>query len=447
VRDINAMLDTLAQERDKGSPARAAVFRRAVTELSASENMWFARIILKDLKMGMKHESMLKLFDPQALDIYNACSSLEQVCTQVARPGRGHQAAFALVDYFLPCKPMLASSPPWEQVVTKMRGHPFFVEPKYDGERILIHKKGDQVKLFTRKSIEYTHRYSYGTTFAPVVKLALPNHDCIIDGEMLTYDSATGQFLKFGSNRTIALAGAGAAEDSSKQLCYVAFDILKLDDTVLLDKPLRQRRELLQRLVQAQPKRFEVISHRTDINSSQGLLTGLNDALAQGMEGVIVKDATTPYVLNDRSDSWIKVKPDYIDGLRDDMDLILLGAYYGEGTRRSGDVSHFLLGLLERKPDASEFAKLSDRNRLPPRVFTFCKVGSGYSLERLRSLRRELETKWVKYDPNRQPPHFMGWKHERSDIPDVWIDPRDAPCFQIKCYEITACRPNKFSAG
>ena len=39
------------------------------------------------------------------------------------------------------------------------------------------------------------------------------------------------------------------------------------------------------------------------------------------------------------------------------------------------------------------------------------------------------------------------WAHERSDIPDVWIDPRDSITFEIKAYEITACRPNKFSAG
>ncbi len=125
VGDVNSMLDTLAQDREKGSAARSSVFTRAVTEMSPSQNMWFCRMILKDLKMGMKHESMLKLFDPSALNIYNACSSLEQVCAQVAKPGTGRGAnqegEMSLVNYFLACKPMLASSPPWEQVVAKMK--------------------------------------------------------------------------------------------------------------------------------------------------------------------------------------------------------------------------------------------------------------------------------------------------------------------------------------
>lgn len=95
----------------------------------------------------------------------------------------------------------------------------------------------------------------------------------------------------------------------------------------------------------------------------------------------------------------------------------------------------------------------------------------------------ELATKFQPYDPKNQPKHFMesvhaerlvanadifamscphssallvhsvrllvarSWRHEKSDIPDVWIDPRDSVIFEIKCYEITACRPNKFSAG
>ena len=144
-------------------------------------------------------------------------------------------------------------------------------------------------------------------------------------------------------------------------------------------------------------------------------------------------------------------------------------SYYGEGTRRSGDVSHFLLGLLEHKLSAAELAHYSDRRKLPPKLYAFCKVGSGYTIARLKELRKELETKWQKYDPAKQPPHFMGsashrqhtqrsergahvlesmltvyclsvpsvwfsWKHEKSDIPDVWIDPRDAPCFEMKCY-------------
>lgn len=102
-----------------------------------------------DLKIGMRHESMLKLFDASAQDIYNSCSSLRQVCDEVSKPARD-KLAFSPVNYFAPCKPMLASPPPWQSVVERMRGNPFFIEPKFDGERLLLHKKDGVVKLFTR---------------------------------------------------------------------------------------------------------------------------------------------------------------------------------------------------------------------------------------------------------------------------------------------------------
>jgi ATP-dependent DNA ligase len=126
--------------------------------------------------MGMRHESMLKLFDPAAQDIYNSCSSLKMVCEQVSKPGR-EKVAFSPVNYFAACKPMLASSPPWQQAVERMKGNPFFVEPKFDGERLLLHKKDGVVKLFTRNSIDYTNRYNYGRTFTPIVLQALPDHE------------------------------------------------------------------------------------------------------------------------------------------------------------------------------------------------------------------------------------------------------------------------------
>lgn len=134
--------------------------------------------------MGMKHESMLKLFDSDALDMYNACSSLKIVCAQVADPMRT-KAAFDAVAYFQACKPMLASSPAWNVVVAKMKGHPFFIEDKFDGERILIHKKGKEVKLYTRKSIDYTNRYNYGPTFTPVVLEALAGHESVTNSHTL----------------------------------------------------------------------------------------------------------------------------------------------------------------------------------------------------------------------------------------------------------------------
>jgi DNA ligase-4 len=184
VREVNDMLDQLSQDKEKGSEVRVRVFRKCVLEMSPNENLWFTRIITKDLKMGMKHESMLKMFHPDAQDIYNACSSLKTVCEQVAKPDTGREKTpFAPIAYFAACKPMLASVPTWNSVISRMNGCPFYVEDKFDGERILIHKRGKEVKLFTRNSIDYTNRYNYGATFTPIVLKALGDTESVVNRE------------------------------------------------------------------------------------------------------------------------------------------------------------------------------------------------------------------------------------------------------------------------
>jgi DNA ligase-4 len=87
---------------------------------------------------------------------------------------------------------------------------------------------------------------------------------------------------------------------------------------------------------------------------------------------------------------WVKLKVDLIDGLGDTLDLIILGGYFGSGSRRSGDVSHFLLGIAEDITEGS----------LPTKFYGFCKVGSGYSSTELAELRERLRPHWKKYNPN-----------------------------------------------
>ncbi len=161
-----------------------------------------------------------------------------------------------------------------------------------------------------------------------------------------------GKFDKFGSNRSTALAGPLAVA-TGKQMCYIAFDLLMVNDEVVLHWPLLKRRERLRQLVHTQPHQFEVIQHREDVRNNQQLLDALLQATDHGSqsqhvhaafhsfaqhrmglmddahlprvggcvcvwacacacmrarctlcrkEGLIVKNADSPYQLNDRSD-------------------------------------------------------------------------------------------------------------------------------------------------
>lgn len=99
-----------------------------------------------------------------------------------------------------------------------------------------------------------------------------------------------------------------------------------------------------------------------------------------------------------------------LNGMRDNLDLLILGGYYGEGRRRSGAISHFLLGVTEPR-DAS---KADSDSKAPRRYYTFCKVGSGYTDADLAHLNSTL--KWKDFIPNNPPPHLMVRKQSKQSV-------------------------------
>ena len=95
---------------------------------------------------------------------------------------------------------------------------------------------------------------------------------------------------------------------------------------------------------------------------------------------MIIKNSETYYHPNDRSIKWIKLKADYIEGLLDTLDVIIVGGYFGKGERWMGvgnwedRITHYLIAL------ASKIDKEDPKNSI---FIPFTKVGVGLSHEEL----------------------------------------------------------------
>ena len=188
----------------------------------------------------------------------------------------------------------------------------------------------------------------------------------------------------------------------------------------------------------------------------------MNDAIDSRLEGIVVKNPDSVYRPAIRNGSgWYKVKPDYMLGLNDDLDLLIVGGYYGEG-RRSGLLSHFLLAVaydgdsddanktiskgdkeldFEDESDKKEMDEEKTKVWLPKVFYSFCKIGSGYTMKELNDFNQKLKDKWKTYD-KKNPPKHLQVTHEK---PDMWIEPKDSLIVQVKAVEISVSE--KYKAG
>ena len=460
VADVNAALDRLHGAADRA--AREAVLRGVLRRATATQHRWLARLVLQDLRVGASVRTVLGLLHPRAHALYSRTSDLRRVCAEAARLRRGEASLLAepsllsssssastttsssslsnsiqndVVTLFRPVMPMLASRRRLETLAALLGAHRYVLQTKLDGERLQVHKDGARVQVFTRSGRDATALY--GARVGAAVRRGVAARQCILDGELVVWDGRRGRFEEFGQLRALATATATAGTDADADadtdavvgdrcLCYAVFDVLLVDGRVLLDRPLAERCEVLARVVAPVPHALEVVPHRA-ADTLDAVARALDAAVLRREEGVMLKDLDSPYVPAARTDQWLKLKPDYIDGLGDDLDLVVVGGYYGEG-RRGGTVSHFLLGVPA--PAGATPAGAT------PVFQSLARVGSGYSDAQLAALQTLLAPRWHACARGAAPvPPCLGLA-DGGERPDVWIDPAESCVLQVKAAQI-----------
>ena len=231
-------------------------------------------------------------------------------------------------EIFQPVLPMLASTAASaaDAVASFERSS---VEWKLDGIRIQIHRRGDEVRIYTRNLNEITHALG---GIANAVR-ELPVDQVVLDGEALWMDvDGPGSFQE-----TVSRIDSDAPPEG---VVTFLFDLLHIDGEDLLDTPLAERAARLDAI--APDLRIPAVV-TSDPDDAERVL---EEALAAGHEGVVVKDAASLYAAGRRGKAWRKVKPVLT------YDLVVLGAEWGHG-RRQGWLSNLHLGA--RLPESEEF--------------------------------------------------------------------------------------------
>jgi DNA ligase 1 len=225
-------------------------------------------------------------------------------------------------ELFRPILPMLASTA--ESTSEAVDGFErASVEWKLDGIRIQIHRRGDEVGVYTRNLNEITGSLP---GIADAVR-RLPVTQAVFDGEALW----------MGADGPAAFQDTVSQIDGDAPLEGVTtflFDVLHVDGEDLLDTALEERTARLDELA---PELRIPRAITSDPGTAERVL---DEALAAGHEGIVVKDAGSLYAAGRRGKAWRKVKP-----VRT-YDLVVLGAEWGHG-RRQGWLSNLHLGARD----------------------------------------------------------------------------------------------------
>jgi DNA ligase 1 len=199
------------------------------------------------------------------------------------------------------------------------------VEWKLDGVRIQAHRAGDDVHLYTRNLNEVTDRMP-----SVVAELrALPVRDVVLDGEVMGIsEEGLPEAFQDSASTFGRRSGPGPVTLDTSW-----FDILHLDGDDRIDEPLEARLAAMDTI----DGLSRIPAVRTDeADAAQALL---DDALATGHEGAMVKSLASPYAAGRRGKAWRKIKPVHT------LDLVVIGVEWGSGRRR-GLLSNLHLGAL-----------------------------------------------------------------------------------------------------
>ncbi|XP_055810457.1 DNA ligase 4 [Solanum dulcamara] len=443
IKELNDFLDHLASSENRAE--KTSILSDLIRNTNAQEMKWIIMIILKDLKLGISEKSIFHEFHPDAEDLFNVTCDLKLVCEKLRDRSQRHKRQD--IEVGKPVRPQLAlrvsnASAAWK----KLHGKEVVVECKFDGDRIQIHRNNSELHFFSRNFLDH-QEYAHG--MSDVITQNILADKCILDGEMLVWDASINRFAEFGSNQEIAKV-AREGLDSDRQLCYVAFDILYVGDTSVIHRSLKERQEILQKVVKPIKGRLEILVPNGGLNAHR--LSGepcwsiiarnvddvdkfFTETVENRDEGIVLKDLTSKWEPSDRSGKWLKLKPDYVRP-GSDLDVLIIGGYYGSG-RHGGEVAQFLVGLAE--PSAP--------NIHPRRFISFCRVGTGVSDEERNTIVTRLKPYFRKYEyPKQAPPAFYQVTNNAKERPDVWVESPEKSIIVSITSDIRTIRTEVFAA-
>ncbi|XP_075557450.1 DNA ligase 1 isoform X2 [Dermacentor variabilis] len=354
---------------------------------------------------------------------YCECPDYERLINALLEEGVDSLPKRCRLSPGIPLKPMLAHpTKAISEVLNRFEGSAFTCEFKYDGERAQIHLLEDgSVRIYSRNQEDNTGKYPEVVSRIRAA-ISPDTKTCILDSEAVAWDRPSQTILPFQTLSTRKRKET-TEEEVKVQVCVFAFDLLYLNGESLVKEALRKRRELLRKILVEVPGETQ-LARSADLSTVEDIQEFLQESIKGSCEGLMVKslDTGASYEIAKRSHNWLKLKKDYLDGVGDSVDAVVLGGYHGKG-KRTGTFGCFLLGCYD--PDNEEFQ-------------TLCKIGTGFSEEQL-----DQHSAFFKEHVIPAPKSY--YRFDSSLAPDAWFEP--CQVWEIKSADLSVSPVHKAALG
>ena len=334
--EVNVLLGRVAgASGTQSQQAKMRLLRQGFGAMTPREARYFARLVLAELRIGIGEgtvrDAIALAFGVASGHVEHAQQALNDL-GEVALLARHGEDALMSVR-IVPLRPVRMMLAQQGTIAEQLADYgPVAVEYKYDGSRIQFHRVGKVCRIWSRRLEEVTH------ALPEIVEAlrAATDRDVILDGEVVAI-GPEGRPLPFQTvlRRFRRKHGVAAAREAIA-LVPRMFDCLYADGETLLDRPLSERRQVLESVMADHLAPQKVLGDEDEIREVY------EQALRDGHEGVMLKLPDSPYTPGARGRSWIKIKPEV-----ETLDLAVIGAEWGEG-RRAKHFGSYQLAVQDR---------------------------------------------------------------------------------------------------
>ncbi|MBI5635644.1 ATP-dependent DNA ligase [Candidatus Micrarchaeota archaeon] len=301
---------------------------------------------------------------------------------------------------FSPIRPALAERMPDSAQIIEKIGE-CIVEGKIDGFRLQIHKKGSEIKIFSRRQEPMTHMFP---DLVKALNEQIKEKEVILEGEAIAFDERTCQFLSFQATIQRKRKHGIAEKTLDVPLRLFLFEALYLNGVDLTSEPYEKRRKTLEKIVEEEKNAGGAktigLAKAVYAKKPKDIDDFFEECINEGLEGVICKDLKAPYTAGARKFAWIKVKKSYSGSLQDTVDAVVIGYYFGKGKRTEFGFGGLLTAIYS--PAERMFKSIA-------------RIGTGFNEEQMQFFSDTLSKIKLKGKPD---------DVDSLVEPDVWVEPK-----------------------